>query len=934
MTQGTDDQNRLIFISYSHEDTPLKNQLVTHLKALENQECCRLWVDNRIKPGEEWNEEIEKGLNTAHMIILLLTPDFLASGFIMKKEVPIAMQRRKEENVIVLPVLFRQCAWETNGAINSLQVWPDGESPLCDMAKKKRDNQLAQLVTVIKDTYLTEAPGPPSSSIRVSTSKLPVSGEFLIGRKAELKRLNEAWKKKTKRIVTLIAFGGVGKTALVNHWLAKMAKANYKDAKRVYGWSFYSQGAEEGKQASADLFIHETLAWFGDPNPEAGSAAEKGRRLARLVSRQKTLLILDGLEPLQNPPGPDDAMTGRLKDRGMGVFLRELAASGGFCGLCLISSRLGLTDLAAQKGDLLLELPLSHLSAEAGVELLKELGVLGGAGELSEAVLEYGGHALALNLLGGFLQKAYGGDIRRRDCIPRLTRNRQTENHAWRVMAAYEAWLGDSVERDLLYLLGLFDRPVSRRVLGVLVEGEPIGGLTEQVKPLAEADWGFALSHLAQVGLLSESVSHFETIDCHPLVREYFGTRLRGQNRDAWQEAHRRLFNYYKNLPEKEQPDTIEEMEPLFAAVAHGCRAGLYQEALDEVFWKRILRNETEAFLVSKLGAFGSFISVLSNFFESPWSTPASAFSEAQKAVILSWSAFGLRAVGRLREAIQPMEAGMKIQAGQEDWENAAIAASNLSELLLTLGEVSGAVFVARQGLTFADRSGDWQMKFIIRTTLADALFQSGGNGEADGLFREAEALQKEEQPEYTYLYSVQGYQFCDLLLAAGAVQEVRERAEKGLEIAKRNNWLLAIALDHLTLGRAWMVPAEPGDKADYDKALEFLDTAVEGLRKYGSNQHLPRGLIYRAHCHRLLRRFDLAERDLAEALEMAQLGDMKLFLVDYHLERARLCLAQNLPAEAKKHRDNAAQLIKKTGYKRRLTELEGLNWDGQDGEG
>ncbi len=73
------------------------------------------------------------------------------------------------------------------------------------------------------------------------------------------------------------------------------------------------------------------------------------------------------------------------------------------------------------------------------------------------------------------------------------------------------------------------------------------------------------------------------------------------------------------------------------------------------------------------------------------------------------------------------------------------------------------------------------------------------------------------------------------------------------------------------------------------------------------------------------------AEKDLAEALEIARLGDMKLFLVDLHLERARLCLAQNQPTEAKKHRDNAAQLIEKTGYKRRLTELNDLNRDGQD---
>jgi len=56
-----------------------------------------------------------------------------------------------------------------------------------------------------------------------------------------------------------VAWGGVGKTSLVNRWLNHMENDNYRGAKRVYAWSFYSQGAEEGKQASADEFLQETL---------------------------------------------------------------------------------------------------------------------------------------------------------------------------------------------------------------------------------------------------------------------------------------------------------------------------------------------------------------------------------------------------------------------------------------------------------------------------------------------------------------------------------------------------------------------------------------------------------------------------------------------------------------------------------------------------
>ncbi len=100
-----------------------------------------------------------------------------------------------------------------------------------------------------------------------------------------------------------MAFGGVGKTSLVNKWLLGLAEKDYRGATRVYAESFYSQGAREGGQASADTFIAAALKDFGDPDPTLGSPWDKGRRLADLMRRERTLLILDGLEPLQYPPG-------------------------------------------------------------------------------------------------------------------------------------------------------------------------------------------------------------------------------------------------------------------------------------------------------------------------------------------------------------------------------------------------------------------------------------------------------------------------------------------------------------------------------------------------------------------------------------------------------------------------------------------------------
>ncbi|MGH9855684.1 MAG: DUF4062 domain-containing protein, partial [Blastocatellia bacterium] len=162
----------------------------------------------------------------------------------------------------------------------------------------RNSDELAKLVvTAVASLNLSL-----EESRKISISRLPVTGTDLFGRDAELKLLDDAWANPKINVVTFVAWGGVGKTALVNHWLRRMEKDDYRGAERVYAWSFYSQGACDDRAASADLFIDAALRWFGDSDPTQGSPWDKGERLANLVRRSRTLLLLDGLEPLQQPP--------------------------------------------------------------------------------------------------------------------------------------------------------------------------------------------------------------------------------------------------------------------------------------------------------------------------------------------------------------------------------------------------------------------------------------------------------------------------------------------------------------------------------------------------------------------------------------------------------------------------------------------------------
>ena len=253
-------------------------------------------------------------------------------------------------------------------------------------------------------------------------------------------------------------------------------------------------------------------------------------------------------------------------------------------------------------------------------------------------------------------------------------------------------------------------------------------------------------------------------LDAHPLVREYLGRRLRETHPDAWREGHRRLYDYLK-ASAPEHPDGMAGLQPLYQAVAHGCLAGLQQEACEEVYYARIGRGG-EFYATRKLGAIGAELGAVACFFDEPWQRVSAALTEPYRAWLLNQAAFRLRALGRLSEALGPMRANLEMRIQAEEWQHAPSSASNLSELELTLGLVSDALADAGRSVEYADRSGDAFLRMTMRATLADALHQQGERGPALGRFHEAETMQAEFQPQYPLLYSFQGYRYCDLLLA------------------------------------------------------------------------------------------------------------------------------------------------------------------------
>jgi tRNA A-37 threonylcarbamoyl transferase component Bud32 len=448
---------------------------------------------------------------------------------------------------------------------------------------------------------------------KISTARLPVTGSDVFGREEDIAFLDDAWANQQVNVVTIVAWAGVGKSTLINHWLRGLAAERYRSAQLVFGWSFYRQGSSGGT-SSADEFLDATLTWFGDPDPRLGTAWEKGERLAKLIAHRRTLLVLDGLEPLQNPPGPQE---GRLREPSLQALLRELAAFN--TGLCVITTRTPVADIADREGTSALRRDLEQLSSNAGAKLLRTLGVKGDEAELRGASNEFSGHSLALTLLGSYLTDAYNGDIRcRGEALGRLAHDVRQGSHARKVMESYQTWFGEGPELSVLRMLGLFDRPAEEKAIGALLKPPAIPGLTDLLTDLSPTAWRTILAKLRRARLISGEDSHSSgQLDTHPLVREYFGEQLRNQRKAAWKECNRRLYNHYRALA-PQLPDSFRDMEPLFLAVICGCNAGLYREALHDVYIPRIQRGNA-SFAAKVLGARGALLLVLAHFFDGRW---------------------------------------------------------------------------------------------------------------------------------------------------------------------------------------------------------------------------------------------------------------------------------------------------------------------------
>lgn len=124
-----------VFFSYSHKDKRLRDKLANHLKIFERRNLISGWNDRKITAGSEWAGKIDEHLNSARIILLLVSDYFIASDYCYDIEMRRAMERYEKKEARVIPIILRPCSWES-APFSKLQALPMDGRPVTAWSNK------------------------------------------------------------------------------------------------------------------------------------------------------------------------------------------------------------------------------------------------------------------------------------------------------------------------------------------------------------------------------------------------------------------------------------------------------------------------------------------------------------------------------------------------------------------------------------------------------------------------------------------------------------------------------------------------------------------------------------------------------------------------------------------------------------------------------
>ncbi|VVB87732.1 Uncharacterised protein [uncultured archaeon] len=702
--------------------------------------------------------------------------------------------------------------------------------------------------------------------------------ENFTGRKQEREMLTNWLRKDSHPMLSLIAMGGMGKTALAWHWLTEDIKGSDEQPRKILWWSFYDS------EAGFDRFLRKAIEYFSEDEVDwnkLASTRDKMEFLHKILSENRYLMVLDGVERVlrnyYNLGSPYQGDEIKKDDRGdfrsciepnCGMFLQWLT-SGDMKTKTLLTSRLYPKELDGLAG--CLRKDLEQMDKEDAFEFFQRQGVRGTRAEIEMACESVGYHPLSLRLLSGMIVRDYKnpGDIKewlKYNPIPEL---KGKEGHNI-LELAYNAL--DKKKQEFISKLAAFRNPMDWDAIVIFNE---FGGEEKLNKVLLE---------LMDRGLLFWDKKN-NKFDLHPIVRKYFYDRLRNKEK-----VHTDLRYYFAIIPESEKIESVVDLTPVIELYHHTLRAGRYDEAR-ELFCDRLAVK-----LYYRFGAYQTIIELLRSLFPQGEDKPSGLRDESARAWTMNLLAISYSLSGQPRRAVHLYENQIAIR---ENKINVAIGLNNLSLARFQIGELIAAesnymrsIEICREiNFEFVEANGHHELSRVLA-------FQ--------GEFKNSElessiAMKMVDQTLKQQIGTIFAYRSLSALLMSNA-EEALEYASKARELADAEKVERDIIEAEYLLGAAHLM------NGNLPESEKHLIEALIRDRKINLVEYEPDILLELAKLRFKQNRKPEALKFALEALQIADRCEYRLKQTDIQNFLSKFYLDADDIAKAREHGEIAKE--------------------------
>ena len=739
----------------------------------------------------------------------------------------------------------------------------------------------------------------PSPELQVAMEFVHEStdDQLFTGREAVLERLDGWAADPDVRLVGISAIGGLGKTALLGHWLKSGGAARGTDG--IFFWSYYRDTSTDNMLRALFKFSCEQLQW---KPVKCRADAPPIEQVTELLNKRRLIVVLDGLEVVQESPGTvaygkllspeladllnrhgrepgsefassffDHADSPKPRDKGVDS---EPSRS-----LIVLTSRFPFPDLTAYLGGSLRTLPLPELDPSKGAELLKALGVRGRVEEREEISRKLFGHPLALRVFARSMppelvrdptrlwQQVF--DVKHLDGCDSLA----SKMH--RLLTFYEQQLTEP-QRLALGLLAIFRMPVGKATLKVLWGRFKPDKVDCNLHVILD---GLHREHLLTADCATDGTPHYA---CHPILRDHFRGSLLGKTA-----LIRNAASLLDDRPDVEQTKSHESVQMIVNAIDLLLEAGDIKAA-DHLYRTRLVNGYV--FLNMPAPHWGMEVTRWFVCDESRRRVTREKLSNYRLGFYLNNVGLFANHAGEPATALEFYSQVVDIVRDAEDWKSLSICLQNLSKTEVSLGLLASARVHIVESLQLASQIEDYTE---IKNSLALDSFIASLLGDiflADVTFADANAHEKRIHGEGANLSAIAGILWAEHLLLSGERAPAQRLTDANCKICQTYDWQDDIGRCEWMKG--WLALLDGHHAGATQHLSAARDIFTRGHMIYDqvrmlvteSKLWLARG-DYRAG-------FDACER----ARELAAHRNYRLVHTDALLQRARLWLGLPQP--------------------------------------